>query len=380
MIWERKRATGTGWLERGARNLANPPKTDRETTEHSMTTQTDHSRKRRTSPSEQACVVVVTYNHAEYIEDCLETVLANNPGEVVVVDSGSSDDTVAIVETEFPEVDIFRSEENLGYGAGNNRAVRRTDSEYVVVLNPDTRVGANCLEELLEPLSEDGRRITTPRLLTYDGQAVNTIGNVVHFSGVAFTRGFGDDPEAYSDPERLSGVSGACFATTRETYQEMGGFEESIFIYMDDVELSWKANAVGVDIQYVPSATVYHDYPGVCVDAEKLFHLERGRYIILRKYLGARGVALVCLSLLTTELLTWGYALLLGADGVRAKLRAVADAFSTSVTRVDVDERELLGLLDRRIPEDQLRSSAAVRMAISLANRLYETNAVLVSR
>lgn len=323
-------------------------------------------------------IVVITYNHEEYIEDCLETVLANDPGEVVVVDSGSTDDTVETVEAGFPEATVIRTEENLGYGGASNRGVREVETEFVVVLNPDTRVEPDLVERLLEPVSEERSRITTPKILTYDGEQTNTVGNVVHFSGLAFTRGYGEPPDAYAEPGPLAGISGACFATTRETYRELGGFDETIFIYMEDVELSWKANAAGVEIHYVPGAVVFHDYPGIDVDAGKLFHLERGRYIILQKYLDWRTAALLLPSLAVTELLTWGFAAGRGPAGLKAKVRAVVDGFTTDVEAADTDTGALLRRLDRRIPVDQLEVSSAVGTAIRLANRLYETNISLV--
>ncbi|WP_434529986.1 hypothetical protein ACODNH_00815 (plasmid) [Haloarcula sp. NS06] len=69
--------------------------------------------------------------------------------------------------------------------------MERIDSEYVVVLNPDTRVSPNLLQELLLPVAENKQLITTPKILTYDGAEINTIGNVVHFTGLAFTNGYG---------------------------------------------------------------------------------------------------------------------------------------------------------------------------------------------
>ncbi|MBX0297771.1 glycosyltransferase family 2 protein [Haloarcula nitratireducens] len=327
-----------------------------------------------------ACVVIVTYNHEEYIEECLERVLANDPGDVIVVDSASTDSTIATVESEFPDVDVIECEQNVGYGSGNNLGMDRVEAEYVVVLNPDTRLRDDCLDELLQPLSEDERLITTPKILTYDGESINTIGITTHFSGLSSTRGFKKDPDAYSQEDVLTGVSGVCFATTREVYQELGGFEDEIFLYMDDVELSWKAAAADVEIRYVPTATVLHDYPGANLDAGKLFHLERGRYLILRKYLGAKGAALVLPSLLVTEILTWGYAILQGPAGVRAKFRAATNAFSTTVTPVDVDVRELVEQLDDQIPAEDFPIAPVFRGVIRLANKCYRTNISLLCK
>lgn len=331
-------------------------------------------------PVEQACVVIVTYNHSEYIQDCLESVMENNPGEVVVVDSGSTDGTIESVKASFPEVRLIECENNIGYGSGNNQGIEQVDSEFIVVLNPDTILSDNCLDQLLEPLAADEALITVPKILTYDGEMVNTVGITTHFSGLAFVRGYQKDPSEFNEKEELTGFSGACFATTRETYDRMGGFESSIFIYMDDVELSWKANAIGVDVHYVPSAIVYHDYPGINLSADKLFHLERGRYLILRKYLSVQSAALLFPSLLLTELLTWGYAIGQGWKGMSSKARALIDAFSTDVDSVDVDSRELVTRMDSEIPYEHLPVSPLVHHIIRSFNKIYKFNSNIVKQ
>lgn len=329
--------------------------------------------------SERTAVVIITYNHSDLIGECLRTVLANNPGEVIVVDNGSDDGTIETVETEFPEVELVRSGGNIGYGAASNRGVQEASSEYVVVLNPDTRVESNLIPELVKPLAEDERQVTTPRILTYDGEATNTVGNAVHFSGLAMTRGFGDPPDAHMEPKQLAGLSGACFATTREVYQQMGGFEEAIFIYMDDTELSWKANAMDLDISYVPTATVFHEYTGADLDSWKLFHLEQGRYIILRKYLDAKTAALLMPSLLATEALTCGYAVLQGPEGIRSKLRAIVEGFTADVESVDVDSMALVQRLDSQLSGDPFERSRLMTAVMRGINNIYKANISLVS-
>ena len=97
------------------------------------------------------------------MEKCLSTVIGQKSLEIIVVDNRSNDDTVQLIKEKFPEIKIIESPENKGYGAGNNLGVKHAKGEYVVVLNPDTIVEKDWLKELVEPLKNGGRLITTPR-------------------------------------------------------------------------------------------------------------------------------------------------------------------------------------------------------------------------
>ena len=329
--------------------------------------------------SNKASVIIVTYNHKKYMEDCLTSVLANDPLEVIVVDNGSTDGTPEFIEENFPKVKVIRSPRNLGYGGGNNLGVRHARGEYVVILNPDTKVGKNWLEELLKPLAKSERLITTPKILLYDGSAINTIGNIVHFTGLTFTRGYLEPLERYDEPEYLSGISGACFAMRRDEYLELGGFDENFLAYNEDGEFSWRVHARGFKILYVPTSIVYHDYT-LKVPPQKIYHLEKGRYIILRKYLSWREFLLLLPSLLTTEVLTWGYSLLNGAKGVRFKIKGMIDGVRAEVKKIHSDRNRLLKSLDWEISEEQLSYSVADRAMKKIANFVYRTNYKVISK
>lgn len=337
----------------------------------------------RMTPAERdltsrASIIIVTYNHESYIEACLDSVLAEKPAEVLVVDSGSSDGTRAAVEEHFPEVTLVRPDENKGYGAGNNRGVEHVSTEFTVVLNPDTTLEAGCLEALLAPIAKGERRITTPMILTYDGAEINTCGNIDHFTGLGFTRGLQEDPDEFCNPEVVSGLSGACFAVRTDLYRELGGFDESIFLYMEDVELSWRAAAEDVEILYVPAARVLHDYEDVEMTPEKIFHVEMGRYLILRKYLDVKTGLLLAPSLAVTEALTTGYAILQGIPGVRNKLRAVIEGLRADVEPATGDPPAVVGTLATEIPEEQLAYGWLDRLGKRIANRIYRLNHSIV--
>lgn len=219
-------------------------------------------------------VVIVTHNHERYIRDCLNSVLENNPYEIIVVDNSSKDRSTEIVK-EFPEVKLIENKENIGYGRGNNLGVKHSKGKYVVILNPDTKVEKNWLEELLKPLKKEKKLITTPKILMYDGAKINTCGNIKHFTGLAFTRGLNEKPERFNMFEYVNAFSGACFAMRKKEYLELGGFDENFFNYMEDVEFSWRAYVNGFKILYIPTSIVYHDYR-LEVLPKKIYHLEKG--------------------------------------------------------------------------------------------------------
>lgn len=328
--------------------------------------------------TERVTVVVVTYNHAKFIDKCLRSTLAENPAKVIVVDSGSTDGTIDIVQERFPDVTLLTPEGNRGYGAGNNFGVKTIDTEYTIILNPDTRVEPGSLDLLLAPLAERDRLITTPKILTYDGSRINTCGNIHHFTGLGFTRGLHRPSDDLGKREYVSGVSGACFGIRTDLYRDIGGFDESFFMYMEDVELSWRAALHDVDILYVPEAIIHHDFEDVSVPSEKIYHVERGRYYILRKHFD-RWTALSLLpSLLVTEILTCGYAVLNGPAGIRNKIRAMRDGFTMDVEPISKNPQKILVGLATQIPEDQLTYSSLDQFGKRVANAVYRFNHRLV--
>jgi GT2 family glycosyltransferase len=319
-------------------------------------------------------VIIVTYNHKQYIYDCITSVLKNNPLEVIVVDNSSTDGTTDFVEKKIPEVIVIRNSKNLGYGGGNNLGVERAKGEYIVILNPDTIVEDGWLEELLKPLEEKDDLISTPKVVRSDGSAV--WGNIEHFTGLTFARDLNENSEKF---EYLNGFSGSCFAIKREDYLKLGGFDENFFIYMDDAEFSWRLHTKGFKILYIPTSIIHHHHT-LKVPPEKLYHLEKGRYMILRKYLSAKWYFFLIPSLLMTEILTCGYSLLNGSEGIKFKFKAVKDGLNINIKKIDCNERKLLKSLDWKIPEDQLTYNIFDKTFKKIANAIYWINYKVIKK
>lgn len=326
--------------------------------------------------NDQTTVIVVTYDSENVIERCIESILAEGHHELIVVDSGSKDATTEILSDNYPAVSLFELEDNPGYGSCVNHAVQQATGDYLVVLNPDTKVHSGAIQALVEPLAADPERITAPQIRTFD-ERINTCGNREHITGLAFVRGFGDEPETHSNSEQLAGFSGACFGIRRDTFENLGGFEEELFLYMEDAELSWRAHSKNVEILFVPSAIVYHEYEGPAVDANKLYHLEFGRYVILRRFYDLPTAVLLAPSLLLTELLTWGFAVLLGTNGIRMKFCGVADGLRVDIGPEPSADPSVFAKLNVTLPIAELTDSFVGRLAGWIGNVIYKLNYAL---
>jgi hypothetical protein len=323
--------------------------------------------------SNQVSVIIVTHNSERVIERCIDSILAQEPHETIVVDSGSTDATTEIIKDNYLDVLLLELDDNLGYGSCVNYASRQAAGKYLVILNPDTKLHRGAVQSLVEPLIGNSMIITAPQIRTFDG-TINTCGNHEHITGLAFVRGFGDDPEVYSTREQLSGFSGAGFGIRRDTFEKLDGFEQEMFMYMEDAELSWRAHSKDVEIMLIPNAIVYHEYESPVVNKQKLYYLEFGRYIILRKYYDSLITILLAPSLCLTELLTWGYATLIGIDGVRMKYRGMIDAFRTDIESEPTADSDVFAKLDITLPEAGLTDSPASRFVRQVSNGIYKIN------
>jgi GT2 family glycosyltransferase len=322
-------------------------------------------------------IIIVTYNSSKYINKCVNSILTQEyplsyyPLEIIVVDNCSIDATRNML-LEFNDIKIILNDSNTGYGRGNNLGVKHSTGQFLVIMNPDTIVEPHWLEELIEPIINNKKMITTPKILVYDSSIINTCGNIIHFTGLGFTRGYGAKPDTFSIPEYVCEMSGCCFAIKKEDYIGLGGFDESIFMYHDDVDLACRALLNGFKILFVPSSIIRHDFK-LNVLPQKIYYLEKGRYMILRKYFSRRYLMLMAPSLLVVELLTFGYSMRYGSEGITYKLKAMKDGFAAKVDKV---ERGclLIDYLMVTIPPEQLTYCRFDHFLKIAANKIFEWN------
>lgn len=324
--------------------------------------------------NEQASVIIVNYNHKKYLELCINSVLKQDyPHEIIVVDNSSSDGSIDFIKNKFSQIRIIKNTQNLGYGAAINNAVRYANGKYIAILNPDTIVENNWLRELIKPLINNQNLITTSKILLYDGSAINTCGNIVHFTGLGFTNGFNKNVNAFFYPSFKYGISGCSFAIKKTDFEMLGGFDEQFFLYCEDTELTWKCYLNDVNIIYVPTSVVRHDYK-LRISPKKIFYLERNRYLLLRKYFSLKNLIILLPSLLVTEFLVFGFCIKGGKDFVKNKFKAMNEGLPLKVKKINGNKIKLLKNLETFIPTDLLTNNKFEKLVKIIANKVFELN------
>lgn len=212
--------------------------------------------------------VVVTYNsegHISALLDSLGPALAGLAASVVVVDNGSTDETVDIVAAR-TDCRLIRST-NVGYAAGMNRAIAESPpARSVLILNPDAALDPGSAAVMLDVLGEPGVGIVAPRVREADGSLSPTLrrrptlGRVggLSFTGwAAFTERI-EDPHEYESAHDVDWAVGAILLVDAECYAALGGMDESYFLYSEETDLSLRARDAGWATRYTPDAGAVH--------------------------------------------------------------------------------------------------------------------------
>jgi N-acetylglucosaminyl-diphospho-decaprenol L-rhamnosyltransferase len=226
-------------------------------------------------------VVIVNYESGEALTRCAEGLRAEGVSELVVVDNGSTDGSLAELGRRLPDVEVLVTGRNLGYGAAANRGVAATSAPLVLVCNPDLEVRPGALGVLAEVVNGDpGCALVGPLVRNPDGiryPSARQFPSMVDAAGHAllgifapdnrFTRAYHQEGLAGVDagPRVVDWVSGACFLVRRSAFEQVGGFDEAYFMYAEDVDLCWRLGRAGWRVAYAPAAEVTH-LQGVSTD------------------------------------------------------------------------------------------------------------------
>jgi GT2 family glycosyltransferase len=312
------------------------------------------------SPAPVTAVIVCSFEAPGTVAGTVRSLLAQTrpPAEVLIVDNHPEAlVSTALVEQGLP-VRALPTGANLGYPQACNFAAPHATGEWLFFLNPDARAEPDCLEQLLAE-ADDDVAILGAQVLLEDGVTVNAGDNPVHLVGLSWSGRY-LEPREHGD---VACISGAASLTRTETFRALGGHSPGFFLYVDDVDIAWRAILAGMRVRFVPAAVIHHDYE-FDKGARKWLYLEHNRlWMILANY-SVRALVVLAPLLLAAEL---GTALLARRDGWWAQ--------KVQAWRTVVAERGQIRAWRRRVQAGRRVGDAAIveRMTGSLSTPLVRS-------
>jgi hypothetical protein len=206
-------------------------------------------------------IIIVNFNGLRFLEPCLSSIRDQTYPryEIIFVDNGSSDRSVDYIREHFPSAVIIETGKNIGFAGGTNVGILRAAGDYLLTLNNDTILDPHFLEEIQKPMHDDPHiGMCGSKMILPDGR-INSTAICISRSGAAWDRGMGEqDTGQYDYKEEIFGACAGAALYRRSMLDEIGLFDEDFFLFMEDVDLAFRARLAGWKCWYVPTAKVVH--------------------------------------------------------------------------------------------------------------------------
>jgi len=245
-------------------------------------------------------IIIVNWNTRELLSQCLQSIYASRTTkeiEVWVVDNGSTDGSVEMVRENFPQVEITVNEKNVGFAHANNQAIKRSSGDTVMLLNPDTVVDRDAIENLLHFLEvHSDAGVVGPRLLNPDRSLQESaypeptlfreFWRMFHLDRFNSYAEYPMEKWSHAQAMQVDVLMGACMLIRRKIFDQVGLMDEDFFIYSEEVDLCTRIRDYGWRLFWYPEAAVVH-YGGQStqqVQQEMFLQLYQGKIQYFRKH------------------------------------------------------------------------------------------------
>ncbi len=300
-------------------------------------------------------VIILNYNAGKLLFDCFESIVKTDYDnfEIIIVDNASEDKSYRKCKEKFGRVRIIENEKNLGYCEGNNVGIQNAKGAFIVILNPDTTVHPDWLNELFCAYNKFGEGLYQPKHLSLSEKTVYmSAGNMLNIFGFGYAREKGKkDTNQFNEIEEIGYASGTCLFTSSSVLKKIGLFDPFIFLYHDDLDLGWRASQLGIKSYYIPKSIIYHaESYSLRWNAEKFYWLERNRkYCILTHY-SKSTYSKIFPTLLLVDFFVWMFYLTKGFLGskIRAELdiiknrKKIQKRYEELETKKNISDKELI--------------------------------------
>lgn len=238
-------------------------------------------------------IIIASYNGQEYWSDLMRLLSKEKYDdfdlEILVVDNNSSDKSVEYLEKNYPEIKIIKNKENTGFVGANNIGYEyavQNKADYIYLLNQDTIISPGFLQPLYDFAKENKFGTLQSQLnLWPDKDKINTNGNVIHYLGFGYGNDSGKKDKGKDRIKKIHYASGAGVFVSMEALAKLGHlFDETMFMYLEDLDLGWSLNILGYQNYLVPASKIYHKYE-FKRGMSKLEWFERNRlWVMLKNY------------------------------------------------------------------------------------------------
>lgn len=262
-------------------------------------------------------IIILSYNTKNYLLSCLDALFQHTRDvvfEVIIVDNASSDDSVAVVKKMYGEkITLIENPANVGFAKGNNIGAKKAQYPYVLFLNSDTVFQDNAVKKMVMFLEQDKDvGIVGGKLVNSDGTMQRAYGTFYSLPSVFFMLVAGDRGEialsSQQEKRSVDWVSGACMMVRKSLFDELKGFDEAFFMYIEDMELCYRVKNRGKSVYFLSSITIRHIGQGSSNRAFAIVHIYKGllyfykkhkslwEYIIVRSMLTIKAIVLILIG------------------------------------------------------------------------------------
>ncbi len=233
-------------------------------------------------------IIIVSFNSSQFISECLSSLLnqSSDVREITVIDNASGDNTVELIRNNFPQIKLIENFKNLGFAKALNSHLNHTDVRYILVLNPDILIPANCLNKLIKYMDENLEvGVLSPKLIRPDGsldwacrRSFPSPSDIIYrytnldriFSKSSL---FSKYSLSYLDQNNITevdGIAGAFMLIRANALPDVGAFDERFFMYFEDLDWCYRLKKCGWKVLYYPLQEVIHYKRGSSVTNESL--------------------------------------------------------------------------------------------------------------
>ena len=238
-------------------------------------------------------IIIPNYNGQKYFADLLPLLAQEKyldfSLEIVIVDNNSADQSREYLENNYPQFTLIKNKENIGYVGANNKGyqyARKKKAKYIYLLNQDTVITKGFLQPLYDFAEKNEFGSLQSKIKLYPQQdKINSLGNIIHFLGFGYTDQYQKKDNEQQKIKKINYSSGAGVFISRKALEDLGYlFDETMFMYLEDLDLGWSLNLLGYYNYLIPESIIYHKYE-FKKGRKQIYWFERNRlWIILKNY------------------------------------------------------------------------------------------------